>query len=122
MKNAKVKNIDLDRTTRQIKVLIDAKDSIYIQEPSFKQHGSVMLLNSAAIVDGFNLILEHHFVAVDAIKKMLSKTPFKTSEEKQELIDALKVMLSLASDPRNEYERRAHKKAAAILEKSQEQY
>lgn len=64
--NATVKNVELDRETREIKVLISAKGSQYIQEPN--GFGSVMLLNSAPLVEGFNYVLEFGHEAINEMK------------------------------------------------------
>jgi hypothetical protein len=120
MKIASVKQISLNKSTRQIEIIVDAKDSLFIQEPSFKENGFPQLINGASIVDGVNLILEHHFNAVNAIKKMIDRTPFESSNERNELIDALTVLLSLATEPKNKYEKLAQEKASNILKSCKE--
>lgn len=63
---AEVKNINLDTTTREIKVTIAAIGTIYVEEP--KQYGFPMLMNSAPLVEGFNYVLEFGHEAVNAMK------------------------------------------------------
>lgn len=69
MINAEVKQVDFNSKTRQITITIDAKDTIFVQEPLKGQMGFPMLMNGSVLVEGFNLILEHHFNAINAIKE-----------------------------------------------------
>lgn len=64
--SAEVKEISLDKEKRTIIVKIKAKGSVYVEEPT--QYGFPQLMNSAPIVEGFNLILKHGHHAVNAIK------------------------------------------------------
>jgi len=68
MRTAKVINIDWNGSseTRQIKVIIDVKDSMFIQEP--ERYGFPNLINSAPLIEGINMVLESGHHAVDAIK------------------------------------------------------
>lgn len=66
--NAKVKNIDwADRNNRELKVIISAKDSIYVDE-AIGGYGSPTLINSSSIIEGFDHVLEFGHMAVSAMK------------------------------------------------------
>jgi hypothetical protein len=66
MKKATVENIDINRTTRQIFIAINGKDSSFIEEPN--GNGFPSLINSAPLVEGVNLVLEGGHAAVNAMK------------------------------------------------------
>jgi hypothetical protein len=66
MTTATVKEISLDKQTREIKVTISAKDSMYVQES--KNNGFPTFVNGSPLVEGLNYLLEHHSHAVNAMK------------------------------------------------------
>lgn len=70
MTTATVKEIRLNKTShntnRTIEVIIDATDSIYVEEP--KAYGFPSLMNSACLIDGFSYVLEYGYAAVSALK------------------------------------------------------
>jgi hypothetical protein len=67
MKKAEVINVDwANQDRRQIKVTINAQDSVYIQEPN--GHGFPQIMNSGPMIEGFNHVLEFGHEAVNAMK------------------------------------------------------
>lgn len=66
MKKAEVKNISLNKDKTEIIITCKAKGSMYIDEP--KGYGFPSLINGASIVEGINIILEHGYHAIDALK------------------------------------------------------
>lgn len=64
---AKVKNIDwADQNREQLKIIINAKGSEYIEEP--KGVGFPQLRNCSHLIEGVNYILEFGYEAVNAMK------------------------------------------------------
>lgn len=74
MQKAKVLSVDWANTnTRQIEVVIDAKNSWFVQEPN--SMGFPSITNSGPLVEGINLVLEFGHEAIQAIK---GNTEFQT--------------------------------------------
>lgn len=65
--NATIKQIDwADKDLRELKVIIRAKGSIYVEEP--KGYGFPSIMNSASLIEGFDYVLEFGHMAVNAMK------------------------------------------------------
>lgn len=65
MGKAIVKNISLNKESREIIVTISAEGSDYVAEQ--KNYGFPSLLNSAPLVEGFNYVLEFGYAALNAM-------------------------------------------------------
>ena len=64
---ATVKNITLHKPTGEIVITVSANDSMYIQKAG--EYGFDSLINAAPLVEGLNILLEHHYHAVKAMKE-----------------------------------------------------
>jgi len=65
--NARVSNVTLNKSTLQIVMTIDAKDSKYVGEPI--NNGFATFHNSSPLIDGTNYVLKYGHLAVNALKK-----------------------------------------------------
>lgn len=67
MRKATVKMVDMpSNDARDIRIIIDAKDSVYISENIVS--GLPFVINSGPLVDGINHVLEFGHTAVNAMK------------------------------------------------------
>lgn len=66
MEKAFVKEIYLDKKTREIKVNIYAENSIYVKEPT--HYGFPSFMNSGILIEGFNYVLEYNSEVINAMK------------------------------------------------------
>jgi hypothetical protein len=106
MRKAKLKNITLDKDTREIIIKIDAKDSVFIEEP--KNYGFPQLVNGAVLTNGIPYLLDHDFDAVKTLKNGFKGK--KGDSDKAELMLRVKQLLSAI-----DYEKVSEFQAKCIL-------
>lgn len=107
MKKAKVKTISFDRALEIVTIEINVEDTIFVSKPGNKTLGSTMLMNSAILEGGINMLCEQELEGLDALRGV--------RQERKDMINLLQRIDSLLTNLQNEG-RNLTKTRHAVLE------